>query len=132
MHLILRYPNGHRADALLLTREDDLMRVVLRGRNETLELDSSTAAGSTRTARRVSIEAMLADPYQGGRQTNTKYTTAETTPRRRANARRLKLPATPTRRTDRSRRVSLRPQRTRVQGGADLADQGAWRCTASE
>ena len=80
MHLILRYPNGRRVDALLLRREDSQMRIVVRGRNETLELHFTGGSWFTEDGERVSIEAILMDPYQGGRQTNTKYTTtAETT-----------------------------------------------------
>ena len=80
MHLILRYRNGRRADALLVTRGATGMRVILRGRNETLELKHILGNWLTEYGERVSIEAIIADPHQGGRQTNTKYsTTAETT-----------------------------------------------------
>jgi hypothetical protein len=80
MHLILRYPNGRRVDALLLRREDTQMRIILRGRNETLELQFIGGSWFTEDGERVSIEAILMDPYQGGRQTNTKYNArAETT-----------------------------------------------------
>jgi len=56
------------------------MRVVLRGGNETVELRFVRGCWLTEDGDRVSIEAMLMDPHQGGRQTNTKYkTAAETT-----------------------------------------------------
>jgi hypothetical protein len=55
------------------------MRVILRGRNETAELTLIAGRWFNEDGQRVSIEAMIADPYQGGRQTNTKYTTAADT-----------------------------------------------------
>jgi hypothetical protein len=79
MHLILRYPNGRRLEALLLKRGEDEMRVVLRGRNETLELQVIAGRWFTQSGERVSIEAIAMDHYQGGRHTNTKYTTAAET-----------------------------------------------------
>ena len=80
MHLVLRYPDGRRADALLLRRDEAAMRIVLRGRNETIELRFVRGSWLTEDGERVSIEAILMDPHQGGRQTNTKYkTAAETT-----------------------------------------------------
>ena len=75
MHLILRYPNGKRADALLLSSGDGIMRVVVRDWNETLEFRLVSKLWTGETGEHVCIEAMLAGPYQGGRQTNTKYTT---------------------------------------------------------
>jgi len=79
MHLILRYPNGRRVDALLLMRTDTLMRVILRGQNETLELKKVKGSWVAEDQQRVAIEAILTDPHQGGRQTNTKYTTSTET-----------------------------------------------------
>jgi hypothetical protein len=80
MDLILRYPNGRRAEALLLLRGEGVMRVVLRGRNETIELRLISGRWLTEAGERVSLEPILMDPHQGGRQTNTKYmTAAETT-----------------------------------------------------
>jgi len=79
MHLILRYANGRRADTLLLRRDEATMRVILRGRNETVELTFISGRWFTEDGQAVSIEAMTADPHQGGRQTNTKYNTAAET-----------------------------------------------------
>jgi hypothetical protein len=79
MHLILQYPNGRRADALLLSRGERFMRVTLRGRNDTLELRKVSGCWVDEEGNVVSIEAILAMPHQGGRQTNTKYTTTAET-----------------------------------------------------
>jgi hypothetical protein len=38
MHLILRYPSGRRVDGLLLAAGSDLLRIVVRRINETIEL----------------------------------------------------------------------------------------------
>jgi hypothetical protein len=60
MHLILRYTNGHRADALLLTMTPDTMRVVLHRRNDTVEYRRISDRWAGDDGSRVSIEAMLA------------------------------------------------------------------------
>lgn len=74
MLLVLRYPNGTRVDALLLSRETDRLRVALHGRNDTIELQLVFESWMDEDGRRVSIEAILTDSYHGGRQTKTKYT----------------------------------------------------------
>jgi hypothetical protein len=64
MRLILRYPNGMRAEALLLAREDDLLRIIMRGFEETLELRLHEGEWHDEQGQRVSIEAMLCSPPQ--------------------------------------------------------------------
>ena len=59
MHLILRYANGRRADALLLTMTGDAMRVVLRRRHDTVEFHRVASRWLGDDGSRVSIEAML-------------------------------------------------------------------------
>jgi hypothetical protein len=59
MHLILRYANGRRTDALLLRMTETAMRLVLHGRDETVEyyyLDDRWVGDD---GSRVSIEAMV-------------------------------------------------------------------------
>ena len=55
------------------------MRVIVRGQNETLELQNINGIWVAEDRQRVSIEAILTDPHQGGRQTNTKYNTTDET-----------------------------------------------------
>jgi hypothetical protein len=59
MHVILRYANGHRADALLLTMTLDAMRVVLHGSEETIEFHLVGGRWVGDDGTNVSIEAML-------------------------------------------------------------------------
>ncbi len=86
MHLILRYPNGRRVEALVLLRGERVMRVAVRGRNETLEFRLVSNRWISEDGQRVSIEAVLSDPYQGGRQTNTKYSATADIPKTRTAA----------------------------------------------
>jgi hypothetical protein len=60
MHLILRDANGQRAEALLLTMTQDVMRVVLRGGDETIEYRRAGPFWAGDDGTRVFIEAMLA------------------------------------------------------------------------
>jgi len=59
MHLIIRYGNGRRADALLLTMTADHMRLVLHGRDETIEYHRVNDRWIGDDGTRVAIEAML-------------------------------------------------------------------------
>jgi hypothetical protein len=59
MHIILRYPNGKRVDALLLSREHDRLRVAIQGRNDTLELKLVRERWVDDDGQKVSIEAMV-------------------------------------------------------------------------
>lgn len=59
MHLILRYSNGRRLDALLLSLREDSMRIAVHGRNETLELEFVYDRWISEEGQRVSIEAIL-------------------------------------------------------------------------
>jgi hypothetical protein len=74
--MILRYPNGKRVEALLLCRERDRMRVMVHGRNDTLELKLIRDRWVDDDGQKVSIEAIVPDRYEGGLQTNTKYSAA--------------------------------------------------------
>jgi hypothetical protein len=60
MHLILRYPNGKRVDALLLTVGPESMRAAVRERNETLEFQRIGDYWLGEKGERVAIEAMIA------------------------------------------------------------------------
>ena len=59
MHLILRYANGQRAEALLLTMTANAMRVVLHCWNETVEYRRVSGRWVGDDGTKVSIEAML-------------------------------------------------------------------------
>ena len=59
MHIILRYPNGKRVDALLLSREHDRLRLAIPGRNDTLELKLVRERWVDDDGQKVSIEAMV-------------------------------------------------------------------------
>ena len=63
MYLILRYANGRRAEALLLTFAADSMRVVLRHGNETIGFRLASRRWVGDDGSRVTIEAMV--PIQG-------------------------------------------------------------------
>jgi hypothetical protein len=59
MHLILRFANGHRADALLLTMTSDAMRVIPHRRNDTVEYRQVAGRWIGDDGTRVTIEAMV-------------------------------------------------------------------------
>jgi hypothetical protein len=59
MHLILRYNNGRTADALLLTMTADVMRVILRLANDTVEFRRLDGHWCGDDGTQVTIEAML-------------------------------------------------------------------------
>jgi hypothetical protein len=58
--MILRYPDGRRIDALLLTIGPDSMRAAVHERNETLELQRLGDYWLGEKGERVAIEAMIA------------------------------------------------------------------------
>lgn len=59
MHLILRYANGRRADALLLMLSADRMRLILHECNETLEYYRMSDRWVSEDGMRISIEAIV-------------------------------------------------------------------------
>jgi hypothetical protein len=59
MHLILRYSNGRRAEALLLSMTSETMRVILHRRDETLEFRLVAGRWIGDDGTRVSVEAMI-------------------------------------------------------------------------
>jgi hypothetical protein len=59
MHLILRYANGHRAEALLLTMTAEAMRVVRHRSNDTVEYRNVAGRWVGDDGTRVSIDAMF-------------------------------------------------------------------------
>ncbi len=59
MHLILRYANGHRAEALLLTMTAEAMRVVRHRQHDTVEYRCVHGRWVGDDGMRVTIEAML-------------------------------------------------------------------------
>jgi hypothetical protein len=65
-------------EALLLSRDETTMRIVIRACEETLELRLDGDRWLDEQGRCVSIEAMIATAYQGGRQANTKYNATPT------------------------------------------------------
>ena len=76
MHIILRYPDGSRISALLLSEQRERLRVTMPGRTDTVELKLVRERWVDDDGRKVSIEAMIFgqyDGHQGGRQTKTKY-----------------------------------------------------------
>jgi hypothetical protein len=60
MHLILRYPDGRRIDALLLTLGPESMRATVHERNETLEFQRIGDYWLGEKGERIAIEAMIA------------------------------------------------------------------------
>jgi hypothetical protein len=60
MHMILRYQDGSRVEALLLSQESDRMRVAIHGRNDTLELRLVRERWVDDDGQKVSIEAIVA------------------------------------------------------------------------
>jgi hypothetical protein len=73
MHMILRYPDRTRTDALLLLQGRGRIRVAIPGRDDIVELTRTRELWADEDGRIVTIEAIVADRYQGGRHTNTKY-----------------------------------------------------------
>jgi hypothetical protein len=67
MHIILRYPDGRRVDALLLSQEPSVMRVAIPGRNDTLELTLVRERWVDDDGQKVSIEAIVATAGRGDR-----------------------------------------------------------------
>jgi hypothetical protein len=63
MYLILRYANGRRAEALLLTFAADSMRVILRQGDETIGFRLASGRWVGDDGSRVTIEAMV--PIRG-------------------------------------------------------------------
>ena len=59
MHLILRFANGRRAEALLLRMTETAMRLVVHGREETIEYTRVNSRWLGDDGSRVSIEAMI-------------------------------------------------------------------------
>jgi hypothetical protein len=62
MRLILRYANGMRTEALLLSESAGAMRVTIPGCNDTLEFSVEGEHWVDEQGQRASIEAMLARP----------------------------------------------------------------------
>jgi hypothetical protein len=65
MHMILRYPDGRRVDAVLLSEEPGRLRVAIHGRNDTLELRLVRERWVDDDGQKVSIEAIVAAPRGG-------------------------------------------------------------------
>lgn len=63
MHMILRYPDGNLVDALLLSRGDARMRVILRGKKDRLELNTLDHRWVDEDGQEVSIEAIVSDRF---------------------------------------------------------------------
>src|SRR5690348_5944592 len=59
MPIILRYPDGKRVSALLLSREETRLRVTIPGRSDTLELRKVRERWVDDDGNKVSIEALL-------------------------------------------------------------------------
>ena len=64
MHLILRYANGHRTDALALVMTTEMMRVVMRRSNETIEFRRISDRWVGDNGTRVSIDAIVSAALQ--------------------------------------------------------------------
>jgi len=64
MYLILRYPSGRLADAILLAAGPDRMRVVVKRLNETLELHRTDGQWFSDTGEKVSIEGWINESHQ--------------------------------------------------------------------
>ncbi len=69
MHIILRYPDGSRVQALLLSEGSDRMRVTIPGRRDTLELHLVNERWVDEDGHKVSIEAMVFGHYGSGETT---------------------------------------------------------------
>ena len=59
MHLIIRFANGRRAEALLLTMTDDTLRVIMRAREETIEYRRVSDRWEGDDGSNVAIEALM-------------------------------------------------------------------------
>jgi hypothetical protein len=60
MHMIVRYPSGRRADALMLAGTPETMRIILHHRNESLELRKRDGYWLSDAGKRLVIEAVFA------------------------------------------------------------------------
>ena len=61
MHLILRYPSGRLADAILLAAATDRVRIVVRRLNETIELHLTDGQWFSEGGEAIQIEGWLTD-----------------------------------------------------------------------
>jgi hypothetical protein len=59
MHVILRYPDAKRVDALLLSREPERLRLAIHGRTDALELRLVRERWVDDDGQKVSIEALV-------------------------------------------------------------------------
>ena len=59
MHTILRYPDGTRVYALLLSHEDARLRMMVPGTSDTLELRKAPERWEDENGTRISIEALV-------------------------------------------------------------------------
>jgi hypothetical protein len=65
MHTILLYPNGRRADGIILSASYDLMRVVLKRNSDTVELRRVGGVWTSEDGSRIEFE-LLAIAGQNG------------------------------------------------------------------
>jgi hypothetical protein len=61
MHMIIRYPTGRRAEALLLSASENRMRIVLRRLNETREVRLISGHWTDESGDQIEIEAIVPD-----------------------------------------------------------------------
>ena len=59
MHMILRYPSGRLVDGILLAVGPELLRFVVKRRNETMELQLKEGHWTAENGDRVELECML-------------------------------------------------------------------------
>ena len=78
MLMILRYPDGKRVEALLLSCEHERMRVMARGWKDTIEITLIRDRWVDDDGHKLSIEAIVQDAQAAGFHTNTKYRAAAT------------------------------------------------------
>jgi hypothetical protein len=71
MHLILRYSNGRRVDALLLTIGPESLRAAVRERNETLEFLRIGDYLLGEAGERIAIDAIIAAESVSGCRTRS-------------------------------------------------------------
>ena len=64
MRLIIRFPDGRRAEALLLAESADWLRVTMPGYDDAIDLRRSGGSWIDESGQRVSIEAMLTPPVR--------------------------------------------------------------------
>jgi hypothetical protein len=62
VQIFLLFPSGEREIGLVLTADFDRMRIVLRGRSDTLEFQRVKRDWISEAGERVEIEAILAEP----------------------------------------------------------------------